>query len=72
MKPGRRRVDRPVLLDTHVWVWLMEGRIGVRPEAVELMERAGEESFLRLPESSTETRLIDSSWQRPESWGRFC
>jgi PIN domain nuclease of toxin-antitoxin system len=41
-------VDRPVLLDTHVWVWLMEGRASVRPEAVELMERAGEEPFLRV------------------------
>ena len=41
-------MDRPVLLDTHVWVWLVEGRAGVRPEAVELMERAGEESFLRV------------------------
>jgi PIN domain nuclease of toxin-antitoxin system len=41
-------VDRPVLLDTHVWVWLIEGRAGVRPDAVELMERAGEESFLRV------------------------
>jgi PIN domain nuclease of toxin-antitoxin system len=41
-------VDRPVLLDTHVWVWLMEGRPGVSPDAVQLMERAGEESFLRV------------------------
>ena len=41
-------MDRPVLLDTHVWVWLMEGRSGVSPEAVQLMERAGEESFLRV------------------------
>ncbi len=41
-------MDRPVLLDTHVWVWLMEGRAGLRSEAVELMERAGEESFLRV------------------------
>jgi PIN domain nuclease of toxin-antitoxin system len=41
-------VDRPVLLDTHVWVWLMEGRADVRPEAVKLMESAGEESFLRV------------------------
>ena len=41
-------MDRPVLLDTHVWVWLMEGRPGVRPEAIQLMERAGEESFLRV------------------------
>ena len=41
-------MDRPVLLDTHVWVWLMEGRAGVNPEAVQLMERAGEESFLRV------------------------
>jgi len=41
-------VDRPVLLDTHVWVWLVEGRAGVRPEAVELMELAGAESFLRV------------------------
>jgi PIN domain nuclease of toxin-antitoxin system len=41
-------VDKPVLLDTHVWIWLMEGRAGVRPEAVQLMERAGEESFLRV------------------------
>jgi PIN domain nuclease of toxin-antitoxin system len=37
-----------VLLDTPVWVWLIEGRAGVRPEAVQLMERAGEESFLRV------------------------
>ena len=41
-------MDRPVLLDTHVWVWLMEGRAGVSAEAVQLMERAGEESFLRV------------------------
>ena len=41
-------MNRPVLLDTHVWVWLVESRAGVRPEAVELMERAGEESFLRV------------------------
>lgn len=41
-------MDRPVLLDTHVWVWLAEGRAGVRPEAVALMERAGEESLLRV------------------------
>ncbi len=41
-------MDRPVLLDTHVWVWLMEGRVGVSPEAVQLMEQAGEESFLRV------------------------
>ncbi len=41
-------MDRPVLLDTHVWVWLMEGRAGVNPEAVHLMEQAGEESFLRV------------------------
>ena len=39
-------MDRPVLLDTHVWVWLAEGRAGVRPEAVALMERAGEASLL--------------------------
>ncbi len=41
-------MDRPVLLDTHVWVWLMEGRAGVNSKAVRLMERAGEESFLRV------------------------
>jgi PIN domain nuclease of toxin-antitoxin system len=41
-------VDRPVLLDTHVWVWLLEGREGVSPEAIQLMEQAGEESFLRV------------------------
>ena len=41
-------MDRPVLPDTHVWVWVMEGRSGVRPEAVQLVERAGEESFLRV------------------------
>ena len=41
-------MDRPVLLDTHVWVWLMEGRADVSPEAVRLMESAGEESSLRV------------------------
>ncbi|MGA2766084.1 MAG: type II toxin-antitoxin system VapC family toxin [Spirochaetia bacterium] len=41
-------MDRSVLLDTHVWVWLMEGRADVNPEAVQLMEQAGEESFLRV------------------------
>lgn len=41
-------MDRPVLLDTHVWVWLAEGREDVRSEAVELMERAGEASLLRV------------------------
>jgi PIN domain nuclease of toxin-antitoxin system len=43
-----RNIDKPVLLDTHVWVWLMEGRADVRPEAIELMERAADESFLRV------------------------
>lgn len=41
-------MDRPVLLDTHVWVWLMEGRAGVNPEAVRLMEAAGEDSSLKV------------------------
>lgn len=41
-------MDRPVLLDTHVWVWLMEGRQGVRPEAVKLVERAADASSLRV------------------------
>jgi len=41
-------VDSPVLLDTHVWVWLLEGREGTRPEAVGQMERAAEESLLRI------------------------
>ena len=41
-------MDRPVLLDTHVWVWLMEGRAGVSPEAVRLVERVGARSFLRV------------------------
>ena len=41
-------MDRPVLLDTHVCVWLIEGRMGVRQEALSLMEMAGEESFLRV------------------------
>ena len=41
-------MDRPILLDTHVWVWLAEGREGVRSEAVDLMERAGEGALLRV------------------------
>lgn len=41
-------MDRAVLLDTHVWVWLAEGRTGVDPESVLLMERAGEQSLLRV------------------------
>jgi PIN domain nuclease of toxin-antitoxin system len=41
-------MDRPLLLDTHAWIWMMEGREGVRPEAVELMERAAAESLLRV------------------------
>jgi PIN domain nuclease of toxin-antitoxin system len=59
-------VDRPVLLDTHVWVWLMEGRAGVNPEAVSLMERAGEESFLRVSAiSAWEVGML-------EARGRLC
>jgi PIN domain nuclease of toxin-antitoxin system len=54
-------VDRPVLLDTHVWVWLMEGREGVSPEAVKLMERAGEASFLRVSViSAWEVGMLES------------
>ena len=58
-------MDRPVLLDTHVWVWLMEGRAGVSPEAVKLMEQAGEESFLRVS--------VISAWEvgMLEARGRF-
>jgi PIN domain nuclease of toxin-antitoxin system len=41
-------VDSPVILDTHVWVWLAEGREGVRPEAIEMMERAGGRALLRV------------------------
>lgn len=41
-------MDRPVLLDTHVWVWLMEGRRGVQSEALKLMERAADSSSLRV------------------------
>lgn len=41
-------MDRPVLLDTHVWVWLMEGRRGVQSEALKLMERAADASSLRV------------------------
>jgi PIN domain nuclease of toxin-antitoxin system len=44
----RTAVNRPVLLDTYVWVWLLEGRTGIHQEALDLMERAGEESFLRV------------------------
>ena len=44
-RPG---LDRPVLLDTHAWVWLVEGREGLAPPGVDLMERASEESLLRV------------------------
>lgn len=58
-------MDRPVLLDTHVWVWLMEGRADVRPEAVKLMESAGIKSSLRVS--------IISAWEvaRLEAKGRL-
>ena len=55
-------MDRPVLLDTHVWVWLAEGRAGVRPEAVALMERAGEESLLRVSAiSAWEVSMLEAT-----------
>jgi PIN domain nuclease of toxin-antitoxin system len=41
-------LDSPVLLDTHAWIWLLEGQEGLAPEAVELMEQAAEESLLRV------------------------
>ena len=41
-------MDSPVLLDTHVWLWMLEGRDGLRADAVELMERSAESSLLRV------------------------
>ena len=58
-------MDRPLLLDTHAWIWMMEGREGVRPDAVELMERAAADSLLRVS--------IISAWEvgRLEAKGRL-
>ena len=41
-------MDNPILLDTHVWIWLLEGRDGLGADAVELMERSAEDSLLRV------------------------
>jgi PIN domain nuclease of toxin-antitoxin system len=41
-------VDSPVLLDTHVWVWLADGRKEMHREALDLAERAAEASLLRV------------------------
>ena len=41
-------MDNPVLLDTHTWVWLAEGREHLVSPSVELMEKASESSLLRV------------------------
>ena len=41
-------MDSPLVLDTHAWVWLAEGRDDLDPGVVELLERASEGSLLRL------------------------
>ena len=44
--PDHPERDTPVLLDTHAWVWLLEGREGLAVDALELAEGAAEDSRL--------------------------
>ena len=46
--PNPNSPGRPIVLDTHVWVWLAEGDPGLRPETVAALEAAGEYSLLRI------------------------
>ncbi len=41
-------MDSPVLLDTHAWIWFLEGREGLVRDSVELAEQAADESLLRV------------------------
>jgi PIN domain nuclease of toxin-antitoxin system len=36
------------VLDTHAWIWIVEGREHLAPQAVELVETAAGEGLLRL------------------------
>jgi PIN domain nuclease of toxin-antitoxin system len=38
----------PLLLDTHVWIWLMEGSERLSPAVVQAIEEAGQEGQLRI------------------------
>ena len=49
--PGMQTMSeagRPLLLDTHAWVWLVEGRQDVQKVARVTLEQASEDSLLRL------------------------
>jgi len=39
---------RPLLLDTHVWIWLMEGSSRLAPAVVRAIEQAGQEGRIRI------------------------
>jgi len=41
-------MDDPLLLDTHVWVWLAEGRRDIATDALDLLIKAAEASLLRV------------------------
>jgi PIN domain nuclease of toxin-antitoxin system len=41
-------MDSPILLDTHAWVWFLEGREGLVRDSVALAEQAADESLLRV------------------------
>jgi PIN domain nuclease of toxin-antitoxin system len=38
----------PLLLDTHVWIWLMEGSERLSPAVVRAIEEAGQEGSVRI------------------------
>ena len=41
-------MNSPVVLDTHAWMWLAEGRQDLQRRAVTMMETASESSLLRV------------------------
>ena len=48
MSTGRQTLAEPLLLDTHAWLWLVDGRQDLDAAVVVRLERAAEFSLLQL------------------------
>ncbi len=71
------RSEGPLVLDTHVWIWMVEGRRGALSEtAVEMIEHAGRRGAVRVSAISVwEVAMLEArgriSLSRPiEEWVR--
>ena len=49
MSTGRRTLAEPLLLDTHAWLWLVDGREDIDAALVHRLERTADTGVLEKP-----------------------